>query len=61
MKRPLAVVLVVSGGDRDNEIELRDDADVLPASAKRVTSRRISPWCSRPSPVNSGNSVNTPE
>lgn len=32
-----------------------------PASASRVASATISPWCSRPSPVRSGSSVKIPE
>ncbi len=35
LKRLRAVVLVVSGGHRDDEIELRHDANRLPASTKR--------------------------
>jgi hypothetical protein len=33
----------------------------LSCSTSRVAWRRISPWCSRPSPVSIGNSVKTPE
>src|SRR5215470_19320692 len=36
LKRLRAVVLVVSRGHHDNEIELRDDANRLPASTKRA-------------------------
>src|SRR5581483_541005 len=33
LKRARTVVLVISGGHRDDEIEVRNDADVLPAPA----------------------------
>jgi hypothetical protein len=36
LKRARAVVLVVSRGHHDNEMEFRDDADRLPAPAKRA-------------------------
>ncbi len=32
----------------------------LLAAVSQRTARRISPWCSRPTPVSSGSSVNTP-
>src|SRR5882762_5735258 len=43
LKRSWAVVLVVSRGHHDNEIELRDDANRLPASTKRTSPVDLTP------------------
>src|SRR5262249_23492796 len=40
---PRAVVLIVSGGHRDHELELRDDADGLPASTERGSPVDLAP------------------
>src|SRR5712691_11041323 len=43
LKRSRAVVLVVSRGHHDNEVELRDDANRLPASTKRTSPVDLTP------------------
>ena len=43
LKRSRAVVLVVSRGHHDNEIELRDNANGLPASTKRASPVDLTP------------------
>jgi hypothetical protein len=43
LKRSRTLVLVVSRGHHDNEIELRDDASRLPASVKRARPAELTP------------------
>src|SRR5262245_32760530 len=43
LKRSRAVILIVSCGHRDNEIELRDDANRLPATTKRANPVDLTP------------------
>ena len=43
LERSRALVLVVSRGHHDNEIELRNDANRLPASTKRASPVDLTP------------------